>query len=153
MMQFDLVDIDFTRGNCIVVPAILYPCSKNKNSKFNQITYLILDTGATSVHISKRQLYKLGYNDTMFTKDTKPSFAVTGKYYATLCKTERLDFCGLNFRNHNVKVWNPPAGHHTDGIIGMNILRYFNISINADTQKVIIERSQQATNAKLRKST
>ena len=150
-MSFDFMDFGFQNGSCIAVPAIVYPhITKNRNT--SRSIYLILDTGATSVHISKKLLNSLGYNSTTFEKDTKPSFAVTGKYYATLCKVHRLVFCGINFTNHNVKVWNPPTGHHADGIIGMNLLRYFNISINVDTQRVVIEHSQ-ATKAKLRKAT
>lgn len=138
-MSFDLLDVNFKRGRCIVAPAIL---RSHEDNNFGRSFDFILDTGASSAHISKTVLYQMGYNDAMFTKDKKESFAVIGKYFATLCKVQRLDFCGINFRNHNVKVWNPPAGHHIDGIIGMNILRYFNIYINSDAQRVVIERSQ-----------
>ena len=147
-MSFEFLDIRFKKGSSIVVPSILLPYA---DKGFGRMVKLILDTGATSTHISKAVLHQMGYSDTMFTRDDKESFAVIGKYFATLCKVQRLDFCGLNFRNHIVKVWNPPPKHHADGIIGMNILRYFNVSINTDTQKVTIERSQ-ATGAIIRKS-
>jgi len=148
-MFFDLLDINFKKGKCIIVSAFLSPYGSNDIiRRFN----LILDTGASSTHISKEFLYRMEYDNTMFTKDKKESFAVIGRYHATLCKVSQINFCGVNFRNRTVKVWNPPTGHHVDGIIGMDILSYFNININMDTQKAYIEQSQ-STKALLRKST
>ena len=147
-MSFELLDISFKKGSGIAVPATLRPYA---NKGFSREVKLILDTGASSAHISTEILNQMGYNDTMFTKDKNVSFAVIGKYHATLCKVEGLDFCGIKFNNHTVKVWNPPKDHHADGIIGMSLLKYFNISINVDTQRAVIKQSQ-ATIAMLHKN-
>ena len=139
-MNFDFIDLSFAKGSCIYVPAELHPCTAG--DKVAAYVRLILDTGATSTHFSKKILVQMGYSDAMFVKDSTQSFSITGKYTAMLCKVRQLAFCGLNFRNHNVKVWETPAGHHVSGIIGMDILRYFNFSVNMDTQRISIERSQ-----------
>ena len=147
-MLFDLLEISFKNGCCIFVPAYLRPYDGNGPDRRFE---LFLDTGASSTHISKELLCRMGYNDSMFTKDKKESFAVIGKYRANLCRIKQFNFCGVSFHNHTVKVWDPPAKHHADGIIGMNILRYFNITINVDIQRVNIEQSQ-ATKAILLQS-
>jgi len=80
-----------------------------------------------------------------FTCDTIPS-----KFNAILCKVRRFSFCGLALTNLPIKVWDPPEGHHVDGVIGMDIIRHFNLHINSDTQKVTINWSH-ATNKALKK--
>ena len=49
---------------------------------------------------------------------------------------------GLSFNNFEVKVWEPPNGYHVHGIIGMDLLRFFNIFINMDEQIASIECSK-----------
>lgn len=150
-MHFDFLDVNFTKGRCITVRATLYSHESGDIADY-EIADFVLDTGATSVHISKSLLAQLGYDEKLFYRDKNKSYSVTGEYNALLCKVKQFSFCGVKFRNRVVKVWNPPDGHHVDGIIGMDILSYFNLAINMDTQKATIERSQ-ATNTKLRKST
>ena len=149
-MDIEFMEMPFERGRCIVLPATLYPCEKSR-VKSTQDLYTILDTGATSTHISRAFLLRMGYTEKDFTQDTKTSLSVTDQYHATLCKVQRLVFCGLTLSNLTVKVWNPPFGHHVDGIIGMNIIRHYNLHINSDTQKVTIHRSH-ATNKALQKT-
>ena len=148
-MYFELVEIPFKKGLVIVIPVWLYPHNSISKPKLFKA---ILDTGATSTHISEAFLNQMGYSSAKFTKDQSPSLSINGQYYADLCKAQQLNFCGVNFNKFTVKVWNPPTKHHVEGVIGMDLLSYFNISINMDTQKVIIKRSQ-STNALAQKST
>jgi predicted aspartyl protease len=142
-MQTEFIDVEFVKGRCIIVSAKLHSFDTTVVNAFHELNF-ILDTGATSTHISKASLHYMGYTSSMFTQDTQESFSITGKYTARLCKVRRLDFCGLALRNRTVKVWEPPSNHHVKGVIGMDILRHFNITIDMDTQRAIIERSQAA---------
>jgi|GEM_PF-3789768 len=51
MMSFDFMDFEFLKGSCIVVPAMVLSDTKEAQTH-NKMIDLILDTGATSVHIS-----------------------------------------------------------------------------------------------------
>ena len=88
-MSFELLEAALKKGKSIIVPAILY---SHEDSSVGTTFDFILDTGATSTHISRAVLYQMGYKNTMFAKDSKESFAVIGKYFATLCKVQKPIF-------------------------------------------------------------
>ena len=148
-IDIEFMEKSFERGRCIYVPATLQHHTKTKAGSAYDL-FAILDTGATTTHISKHLLFDMGYSEKDFTQDTKTSLSVTGEYKATLCKVRRFIFCGLSLTNLTVKVWELPKGHHVDGIIGMDLIRHYNLHINSDTQKVTIHRSH-ATNKALQK--
>jgi len=143
MGDIEFLDVDFERGKCIIVPANLYGCpiSSTDKPEMPEILSAILDTGASSTHISKKVLLEIGYSEKDFFVDTKTSLSVTGQYTAMMCKVRRIGFCGLTINNFDVKVWEPPANYHVTGIIGMNLLRHYNIHINSDSQRATINHS------------
>ena len=149
MLDIELLEMSFERGKCIVLPITIFSCSKSDINRAYSIN-AILDTGATSTHVSKKILLEMGYDEKDFRQDTKISLSVTGRYSAMVCRLQKFAFCGLTINDFDVKVWEPPDSYHADGIIGMNVIRYYNLHINSDTQKVTVNRSE-ATNSALRK--
>ena len=141
MSGHELLSMGFNRGEVILSQALLHAYDKDSSEPF-ALLKMVLDTGATSTHISKRVLGLVGYGDSMFKLDAKESFAVVGKYTAQTCEIKRLEALGISFGKRTVKVWEPPAGYHIDGIVGMDLIRYFNIEINMDVQKAYINPSQ-----------
>jgi len=132
-MEIELVNIKFQANGVIIAPTLVYFADGQRK----QYLDLVIDTGGTSMLISKHALAQMGY--TGFEKSTVKSLGASGTFYANICPLSKFNFCGLSFNNYPVKVWNAPQNHHVAGTIGMDILRHFNMSINTDTYLATIE--------------
>jgi|GEM_PF-4132418 len=130
-----MLDIQFQPGSAIIAAVLVY----SADGTHKRYLDFIIDTGGTSMMISKYALAKLGY--TLFNKSTTQSLGAGGAFFANICTLTHFHFCGLSFKNYPVKVWNAPQNHHVVGTMGMDILRHFNIHINTDTCITTITRN------------
>jgi len=99
---------------------------------------LILDTGATYVHLPWRILQALGYDLT--TVSTKEKIiTASGVEIAPKLRVKKLTAFGVERKNVEVVCHDLPPECRVDGLIGLSFLRYFNIHLKFKTGIIEIE--------------
>jgi len=140
MIEHELLDLNIKIGQpfMAIMRIFRHDTPSKDRSEFEQARFVV-DTGASTTHISRKLLSDLGYTD--FSKDTTKSKNTTQVYYADVCHVRKISFGGLSIGNHKVKIFEKDEGSQIDGLIGMDILKYFNINIDHDAMKATFKHS------------
>ena len=96
---------------------------------------LVLDTGATISGISEKLAIELGY-DLLQSGITQDFDTAGGTQPLSIITIKRIDFAGSQYRNHKVLCNEHFDNMFIDGVIGLDILRNYNISINFDRNSI-----------------
>ncbi len=108
------------------------------NDKDLRSVNLVLDTGASVTSINSKVLSHLGY-DISNPKD-KVEFLTAGGYVENgFIELSRLTVFGKEFENINVGVIDFPEDEYIDGLLGIDILSNFDISIKYSNRKINIK--------------
>ena len=90
---------------------------------------LVLDTGATISGISENLAIELGY-DLRQHSGTQDFDTAGGTQPLSIITVKRIDFAGSQYIDHKVVCNEHFDNMFIDGIIGLDILRNYNININ-----------------------
>lgn len=96
---------------------------------------LVLDTGATISGISEKLAIELGY-DLLQSGITQDFDTAGGTQPLSIITIKRIDFAGSQYRNHKVLCNEHFDNMFIDGVIGLDILRNYNIIINFDRNSI-----------------
>lgn len=96
---------------------------------------LVLDTGATISGISKNIAVELGY-DLQQHSITQDFDTAGGAQPLSIIPVKQIDFAGSKYKNHIVVCNEHFDEMYINGIIGLDILMNYNISINFDRNSI-----------------
>lgn len=98
----------------------------------------MLDTGATVTSINSKVLSHLGYD--ISNPKGKIEFLTAAGYVENgYIELSRLTVFGNEFENINVGMLDLPEDEYIDGLLGIDILSNFDISINYSNRKINIK--------------
>jgi predicted aspartyl protease len=101
----------------------------------------VADTGATYCSINKKLLDKIAAEPTVFTFDIAP--IGTEPISTSMLRVENFVVGGTAQNNVLVAVVNFPEGFHLDGLLGMNFLGKYRITIETDTATLILRETKK----------
>lgn len=127
------INID-SNANLIMVNIYLW----NKRLKKFENMLITLDTGATMTVISKDILYNLGYD----LDDKKKARVITASNveYVNIVNLDRVMIGNHILENEQVYAHTFPESSYTLGVLGLNVLRNFDIEILFSRNKLVLKK-------------
>jgi predicted aspartyl protease len=105
-----------------------------KSSSEHKTLEFIIDTGASCSAIAEFWLRPLGYSEAKTIKEQRNT--ASGINYIDIFVMEKIFFAGQAFENIKMNVLKLPKTSQIDGLIGMDILMKFDITLS-NTQGTI----------------
>lgn len=118
----------FQRGHLILPPVII-------EHIFPVAPSMVLDTGARFTMITPGLAQELGVEFTGHERRLQV-IGITGSAQAALVSLKRVTLLGLSIENHQALCHPLPERLGLDGILGLNFLEHFNLTIDHDSEKI-----------------
>ena len=99
---------------------------------------MVLDTGATYTMIPWYIAEELGYNPTE-SKDFISMTTASGTIEAPLITLDYVSILDMPVKNQQVIVHNLPESSHVDGLLGINYLKHFKLTIDFKIGILVLE--------------
>jgi aspartyl protease family protein len=109
------------KASSIVLRAVI-------EGEISRIVTMILDTGASYTHLPGRILQAIGY-DPGISKERVKVVTSSGVEISPMIKVKRVRALGKFVENLEVLCHDLPSEAKVDGLLGLNFLRNFDISI------------------------
>lgn len=124
---------DFTmdvikRNNQFIVPVTLS----------NNETLLLLDTGASITTISKAYFESIRGTANLTFKGRQSFLTANGKTIGEIYTADIFNIGQYNLRDINIAVLDYPTSREANGLLGMNVLKHFQFSIDQDAAKITL---------------
>ena len=126
------VTFPFRRGHIMIPPVRI-------RHKYSYRPLMAMDTGARFTVISPRIAKEVGIDPTVL-KPTVQIVGIAGSAWAVETTLASVSILGMPVENVKAIIHQLPTSLGLDGILGLNFLRHFNITINHDAENVSIEK-------------
>lgn len=127
-IKFDLT------SNLIMLDIYLW----NRNTEKYQNMLITFDTGASNTVISKDILHFLGYD--FNNKEKVRITTASGIEYVDLVVIDKIKIGGHTLKNVEVYAHNFPESSFSLGVVGLNIMKNFDIEILFSTKELILNK-------------
>lgn len=124
-------------GNMLMLDLELW--SKNVNRFRNMM--VVFDTGASVTTISKDILYQLGYDVSNCEKARITT--ASGVAYVDIVKVEKLKIGKFILKNIEVYAHTFPEESFSVGVIGLNVISNYRVTLDFEVSKIICEEYEQ----------
>jgi predicted aspartyl protease len=126
------VSFKFTRGKLIIPPVHMRHVNQVRPN-------LALDTGARLTIITPKVAQELGFAADELEPEVTV-IGVTGETPAAMLRVASISIRGVEVKNERVLCHPLPSVLGLDGILGLSILRHFDITIENSTETVTLTR-------------